>query len=585
VFDQGLGGKGDAGLTGVLATDSVYGISKLSVAAVDPLQPIAIGDNDPRIATKIGIWTAGGGYDGTLGDGTSNTRFNLAQIDSKDTDWKALNSIGGSNSATLVIKQNGTLWGWGGNYGGQLGNGNSNSISTPSQIGNLTDWSVIGHTQCGTHVLAIKTDETLWGWGNNSSGSLGLGDVVNRSSPVQISAQPNWACCSGGYQSSAAIKTGGTLWTWGNDVHGQLGDGTVSSRSSPVQVGLNTDWAAIASGAYHVAAIKTDGTLWAWGNDAYGQLGDETVISRSSPIQIGALTDWSSIACGYYNTAAIKTNGTLWVWGLNNYGQIGDDTIIDKSSPVQVGNRTDWVQVSCGNNLNTIAVRSDKTVWSWGNNQDGQLGDGTDIHKSSPVQIGAFTKWSQVLSGGWSITLVGDISYKIAGDLTPIYEGGTGQATAVAAVNALLPIQTGNAGKTLLTDGSNVSWQAAASPLTSLPYDIAFYLATIATFDINTLITGFLSPRSMIITDGVGNVAKCSVSPIGIDTIFTLAKNGTQFATVTFAIGSTTGTIVFTAGSPVSIAIGDVITLLTGATKDGSVAGIGITFVGVSPIV
>jgi alpha-tubulin suppressor-like RCC1 family protein len=192
----------------------------------------------------------------------------------------------------------------------------------------------------------------MWTWGYNGQGQVGDGTRVSRSSPVQVGALTNWSQIAAGNGHTAAVKTDGTLWAWGNNNNpnggGQLGLNDVLFRSSPVQVGALTNWSQIAAGRLHTAAIKTDGTLWAWAQNIRGQVGDNTVVARSSPVQVGALTNWSQIAAGGYHTAAIKTDGTLWTWGYNANGQVGDGTAVSRSSPVQVGALTTWFMVAKG---------------------------------------------------------------------------------------------------------------------------------------------------------------------------------------------------------------------------------------------
>jgi alpha-tubulin suppressor-like RCC1 family protein len=214
----------------------------------------------------------------------------------------------------------------------------------------------------------------MWSTGYNANGELGDNTRVNKSSPIQIGSLTQWSSSRAGSSYTAAIKTDGTLWAWGYNISGQLGNGSIANRSSPTQVGTLTNWKQVSCGEQHAGAIKTDGTLWSWGNNQYGQLGSGTVISRSSPVQIGALTNWKKSAAGGLNhTAAIKTDGTLWSWGNNQYGQLGSGTVVSRSSPVQIGALTNWKSVHCGA-FHTAAIKTDGTLWTWGLNAGGQLG-------------------------------------------------------------------------------------------------------------------------------------------------------------------------------------------------------------------
>ena len=296
------------------------------------------------------------------------------------------------------------LWSWGRNNFGQLGLENTTNTSSPSQIGALTTWSAISGTH-GNHSISIKTDGTMWSWGRNNFGQLGLGNTTNRSSPVQVGALTNWLTVSSGYTHSIAIKTNGTIWSWGdNSEHGQLGLGNTTNVSSPTQIGALTNWSKIGVGMFHNLAIKTDGTLWGWGNNNYnGSLGlGNKTTSYSSPKQIGSLTTWSSVSAGGYNSHAIKTDGTLWSWGSGGNGRLGLEDTTERLSPVQVGSSTNWSSISAGSN-HVLAVKTDGTMWSWGYNsysdRGGRLGLGDTVHRSSPSQIGSLTTWSNISAG------------------------------------------------------------------------------------------------------------------------------------------------------------------------------------------
>jgi len=246
---------------------------------------------------------------------------------------------------------------------------------------------------------------SLWGWGFNFIGALGNNDSASQSSPVQtVATGTNWKMVACGRYHSSAIKTDGTLWGWGKNDTGQLGDGTVqgtnSGRSSPVQTAAaSTTWKQVSAGQECTGAIKTDGTLWMWGKNNYGQLGDGTRTTRSSPVQIGE-NNWKIISCGGYATGAIKTDGTLWSWGYNSNGGLADNTVNNRSSPVQIyGGGTTWKQIDYGN-YQGAAIKNDGTLWTWGNNYDGQLGNNSTEQKESPVQTATGgTNWKFVSSG------------------------------------------------------------------------------------------------------------------------------------------------------------------------------------------
>lgn len=345
----------------------------------------------PKPVLPRNLYTWGSGSYGATGQNNTTDISSPTQVGSL-SNWES--GAASTGPFSIVVKTDGTLWSWGYNALGSLGTGNVTYRSSPVQVGSLTNWSLV--SAIGLHVLAIKTDGTLWSWGYNASGQLGIDSLAFKSSPTQVGSLSTWLKVSAGYNSSGAIKNDGTLWTWGNNANGELGQNNTTYQSSPVQVGALTNWKDISM--YQGAiATKTDGTLWAWGFGFYGQLGGGNNINRSSPVQIGALTTWSSASMGVASYA-IKTDGTLWSWGYNGDGQLGVGDRVSRSSPVQVGLLTTWSnlppQGSTGGAMGVI--KTDGTLWTWGLNGSGQMGDGTTINRSSPIQIGSLTTWYKV---------------------------------------------------------------------------------------------------------------------------------------------------------------------------------------------
>jgi alpha-tubulin suppressor-like RCC1 family protein len=369
---------------------------------MEQLQAVAAGTWTGLPTGELYAW--GYNVNGQLGFGDVERRSSPVQVGSLTT-WS---KVSAGRNFSLALSNDGYAYGWGLNSSGQLGNSTTVNSSSPVQIGSLNTW---GDIQAGgVHGLAIKTDGTLWSWGNNSRGSIGDNTTIYKSSPVQVGALTNWAQISASVYSSASIKTDGTLWTWGSNSNGGLGDGTTASRSSPIQVGALTDWAQVslhptASDTFCIA-VKTDGTLWSWGRNSNGQLGRGNIIELSSPAQVGALTNWLKPSTGASHVIALKTDGTLWSWGRNFNGQLGQGNTIDRSSPVQVGALTNWsIKLGTGDNLSS-AIKADGTLWAWGNNFAGGLGDNNVVFRSSPVQIGALTAWSQVSGGNGFTTAI-----------------------------------------------------------------------------------------------------------------------------------------------------------------------------------
>ena len=326
-----------------------------------------------------------------------------------------ITSIAAGWNHTLGLKSDGTLWAWGGNEHGQLGIASTpSSTATPAQVGSDANWTMIaaGHS----FSLALKNDGTLWAWGANEYGQLGVNDgtTTDKTAPVKIGVAANWTRISVGNGHVLALKSDGTLWAWGLNSLGQLGIGTIVDSPVPAQVGTDTAWTSIAAGYDHSVALRNDGTIWTWGGNSSGELGIGKITNtpNPSPTQIMG-TNWSAISAGgsgvpytYIadgelthvggHTLALKGDGTLWAWGQNIFGQLGDagtpnyymgwagagtyplrDYVsgADRSLPFQIGTDTDWAVVSAGA---VIALRSssDGTLWAWGLNVNGQLANG-----------------------------------------------------------------------------------------------------------------------------------------------------------------------------------------------------------------
>ena len=349
-----------------------------------------------------GLWGWGRNDSGSIGLGNRTAYSSPKQVGSLVT-WR--NIATAFNNFTLAVKSDGTLWSWGSNSNGQLGLNNRTAYSSPKQVGALTNWLKVS---CGyTNSFAIKTDGTLWSWGDPISGQLGQGNLTYYSSPKQVGSLTNWASLGGSGNGGhmAAIKTDGTLWVWGSGQSGGLGLGNTTSYSSPKQVGSLTNWASCvvsASGLnQYTLAIKTDGTLWSWGENSSGQLGLGNTTSYSSPKQVGALTSWGTISSANAFSASVKTNGTLWIWGNNSIGQLGNGSRITTYSPNQIGSLSTWLTVSAGYSY-TSAIKTDGTLWSWGNGANGQLGLNNRTSYSSPKQVGSLTTWLKVSGGKYS---------------------------------------------------------------------------------------------------------------------------------------------------------------------------------------
>lgn len=316
------------------------------------------------------LWAWGSNANGKLGDGTTINRNTPVNIANNST-WTAV----AGNSFGIGIKSNGTLWTWGSSFGGLV----------PTQVGTDNNWIKVAAG--GFHMLAIKNDGTLWAFGQNAYGQLGIGSTIDNYTPTQVGSDNDWQSITAGGFHSAAIKTNGTLWTWGYNFSGQLGDGgTSTNRTTPYQVGTGTNWLSVSSKNASVIAMKTDNTIWGWGSNAFGGLGIGSTTNKNTPTQIGILNDWQSIQSGFYHTFAIKNNGTLWACGYNSNGQLGDGTNTNRTSLVQIGSDTNW-QEAFGGGDHSVGKKTNGILLTWGFNGNGAVGDGTLINKNIPTAI------------------------------------------------------------------------------------------------------------------------------------------------------------------------------------------------------
>jgi len=256
----------------------------------------------------------------------------------------------------------------------------------------------------GSHTLALKDDGTVWAWGFNFDGRLGDGTSTQRLTPVQVTGLTDVTAIAGGGGHSLALKSDGTVWAWGRNNDGQLGDGTTTNRFTPVQVTGLTDVFKIAAGGSHSLALKSDGTVWAWGFNGNGQLGDGTTTNNSTPVQVTGLTGVTAIAGGFQHSLALKSDSTVWAWGSNDQGQLGDGTTTQRLTPVQVTGLTGVSAIAGVGSSNSLALKSNGTVWAWGDNNNFQLGDGKqpgqNFDSSVPVQVMGLTSVISIAGSG-----------------------------------------------------------------------------------------------------------------------------------------------------------------------------------------
>lgn len=363
----------------------------------------------------------------------------VQSLETEATTGRVYISAGSEHVAAL--KNDGTVWTWGLNTWGQLGDGTLINSTAPVQVSGLTD--VIAVAADRTMTMALKSDGTVWTWGLNNEGQLGDGSNVKREVPGQVIGLTDVIAIATGWSTGIALKSDGTVWSWGENEYGAVGDGTTDDRFVPDQVVGLTDIVAISAKRSHILALKSDGTLWAWGHNRHGQHGNGTATGDANspgpvPVQVSELTDPdAAIAAGYWHSMALKSDGTFWTWGRNEASELCDGTSINKSIPGKTTGVADLIAVDggegytillkrngtvwmCGNNSSgllgtgepkalistpaqvsdlydvvaitsgryfSVVLKRDGTIWTWGYNNKGQLGDGTTNHRDAPVPV------------------------------------------------------------------------------------------------------------------------------------------------------------------------------------------------------
>jgi alpha-tubulin suppressor-like RCC1 family protein len=362
---------------------------------------------------------------GQLGNGTAAiSLLPVRVVDRSDPSGflMGIDRVSAAGAVSMALTSVKTLRAWGGNAFGNLGDGTTmdrltqvpvKDLSDPS--GFLTDVSAV--SPGGTHALALKTDGTVRSWGINSEGQLGCGCPISTGFQfVQVLISGVLAVSASG-QFSLAARADGTAWAWGQNVNGQLGNNSQVRSLAPVQVkdpsdlsGFLQNVTKVAGGGNFSLALKNDMTVWAWGDNTNGQLGHNTNTTRLTPVQVkdpldgsGFLTNVTGIAAGGGFSLALKPDGTVWAWGLNAIGQLGDGTTTTpRRTPVQVVGLTGVTAIAAGGF--SLALKADGTVWAWGANGTGSLGDGTTENRRTPIQVrdssGFLTSVTAIAAGG-----------------------------------------------------------------------------------------------------------------------------------------------------------------------------------------
>ena len=350
--------------------------------------------------------------------------------------WK---TIAAGSYFSIAIKWDGTMWAWGINDQGQLGNSTTTDKYLPVQIGKDNDWDTV--SAGNQYAVSLKTDGTIWSWGYNNTGETGHLGLANYLVPTQIGADNNWSMIAAGYDHCLALKNNGTAWGWGWNNSGQIGDGSIfSTKFTPVQIQTDTDWVRITAGDFHSYGLKRDGSVLGWGDNQYGQLGSASTGNKLVPIQIVPGNSWTNVTTGSYYTFYSKNDGTVWASGIGgnymgdsitipsttyhrtpvlefnncknatittgsyftivlkqdgNYWGCGSDTLGVFGNGVNTGTTlkltqfsTDsgWLKFASSNN-HVLAIKKDGTLWGWGGNWYGQVGNGKSAHNLAYNQL------------------------------------------------------------------------------------------------------------------------------------------------------------------------------------------------------
>lgn len=417
-------------------------------------------------------WAWGRNTYGQLGDNTVTSQITPIAVGGA---LKTFCKIDAGNEQAHAIDKNGKLWCWGVNFGNALGDNTANSRRTPFAVaGAAKTFCKVIHGRGNVYAaLALDKNGTVWGWGQNGFGQLGDNSFTQRCTPVSVGGAKKTFCDIGvGENHSIAVDKNGRTWCWGWNRYGQLGDNTNQICGTPMSIaGTVRTFCKINAGTYDTAsgyrshghAIDKNGILWGWGYNQAGQLGDNTTTDKYSPIGLsGATKTFCAVAVGLSFSAALDKNGRAWAWGANAAGQLGDNTIVSKRTPVSI---LGAVKTFCQIAVKQQTVRAiDKygQVWAWGQNATGQIGDNSIVNKCTPVAIGGALKtFCKITGGHGNVFTNSNNGHTAAIDLSGRAWGwgynGYGQLGNNAITSQLTPVSVGGATKTFcqISGGGN----------------------------------------------------------------------------------------------------------------------------------
>jgi RHS repeat-associated protein len=321
-----------------------------------------------------------------------------------------------------------------------VGNNSTTDSHVPVQVSGLSGITAIA---AGTsHLLALKSDGTVWAWGYNSNGQVGNNATTDVLVPVQVQGLSGAVGISGGYTHSMAVRSDGTVWAWGYNGYGQLGNNTVTDAHVATQVPGLAGVTSVSAGFFHTLALKADGTVSAWGYNAYGGLGNNSTTDSHVPVAVPGLTTVATVAAGSYHSYVLNHDGTVWDFGLNNYGQLGNGTTTDSHVPIAIG-LANATGLAAGY-IHVLVPRADNTLTAWGYNAYGGVGNGTTVDAHLPVTVTGFNRGGSFLNRGTSAKA----TYAYNGD-------GLRTSNTVAGATKAMAWDVAEGVPALLSDGTN----------------------------------------------------------------------------------------------------------------------------------
>jgi alpha-tubulin suppressor-like RCC1 family protein len=500
-------------------------------------------------------WGANG--DGWVGDGTTTVRTAPVDIVGFGNGVKQLSS-GWQHSLGLL--SDGTVWGWGSNDTGDVGDGTTTSRHAPVPVSGLGN--VVEVSAGGGFSLALKADGTVWAWGGNTVGQLGLGFASDNPqlTPVQVPGLSAVKHISAGFSFAMALLTDNTVRTWGGNGFGQLGTGSTSAFSAtPVPVLGLISVTQISAGSDFAMALLTDHTLRSWGDNFTGELGNGTTVNRSLPGTVPGLSNVLSVSAGWVQTVAALADGTARSWGSNRNGELGDGTTATRLSPVPVAGLSGVAQVSAGV-FYSMALLSDGTARAWGDNSDGELGDASFSSSLTPVSVFGLTGATQISAGGFHSFAIRSVpDFALA--LDPA-SGSAVQGNAVTTQLTLTAVNGFTGSATVTASGLPAGVQFSGGPVSP---------GTPATLTFSTAATSPAGTYPVTLTATSGDLVRTVNYELTITTAntppdFSIALNptgaslsrgtdGTSTVTLT-ALNGFTGTATLTAtGAPAGVTV------------------------------